>query len=306
VFGRRIWASLGLGLTACAIPLGLETEMPDLPFSVRGVEAEVRASSETRALEGLRSVEAVSLRIRSAMGADLSSPPTLALLEDERRLGGVNLGGHTLRGVGIFIHASRPDEQPWKERWVIAHELVHWYSGEEWEALPSAIEEGLALMLSADFAPRPAFFKALEYERALQAEAELGLADQELSRLLTLTVEKWAAAGKKQREMILRNGLGLLVVRRVGVQELRRLCLEVETSSSPESFVRRIIQDARLAGGGWEPTSGELLGRPLMRMVYLDREGRTIGEAVAPESGAIRTLPPGAVRYRTELNVPGE
>lgn len=122
---------------------------------------------------------------------------------------------------------------------IVAHELVHWFSDGAWDRLPLALEEGLADLVACqlDRAGREA--KLYDLARVPPAEGF-----DEIEAALCVSRESWAGLTPAERDRA--YWVGAIVVQRIGVEGLRGLCEQAAAEGSPLVSTGRVLARAGL------------------------------------------------------------
>jgi len=139
-----VFASFG----ACSAP-----RPPVLEHAVVTTWGAVRAARREDAVEMALFVERIAPRVAAAMPNRRDVPIDIRLVEE---LGREHWGGATITtetGRWIELPADRRDAPA---QAILAHELVHFWLGPQWSALPPVLEEGLAIHLAHKAVPEAA------------------------------------------------------------------------------------------------------------------------------------------------------
>jgi len=102
-------------------------------------------------------------------------------------------------------------------RFLVAHELVHWYMQGVWEHLPHAVEEGLADYIALQLVP-----EAREQRLAEHAETLANMTPERREKALEVSERTWATTPREVRSDA--YAVGFEIVERFGIEGLRELC----------------------------------------------------------------------------------
>ncbi|HUR28794.1 MAG TPA: hypothetical protein VM509_11450 [Planctomycetota bacterium] len=106
-------------------------------------------------------------------------------------------------------------------RFLIGHELVHWYARGVWDRLPHAVEEGLADELGLRFSEDLRLLRGTELAVALAS-----VTPERRARVLAVNERSWKSASAELRFDA--YAVGFEMVQRIGVDGLRALCERAE------------------------------------------------------------------------------
>jgi len=119
--------------------------------------------------------------------------------------------------IAIRIDGSGP------RRFLLAHELVHWYADWAWDHLPIAVEEGMADLVAAQLSPE---LGALRRVMLMHHKPTV----PDIRRMLE--VERGTERGLDWRSREMLYLVGRQVAERIGIDRLRSWCLTAEATGS--------------------------------------------------------------------------
>lgn len=298
--------------TGCGTP-----RPPDLEHAVDTAWGTVHAARRADALEIALVVERVAPRVAAAIpdrrdaAIDIRLVPAL----EQDHWGGATITTEDARWIELPEDARDASAQA-----ILAHELAHWWLGDVWDALPPVLEEGVAIQVShlavTEAAARERGELALvlgtlidgsvaftgpgvvrepggpklttetvEYRLHARVDAdELPI----LSEIFTLESDELAGSTPPGARAVL-DALAYVVVERVGIEKLHRLCQQARLLGRDRIPSAWIWSAARIDPE--EPVSldravRELLGTAEIRALLL-REDLRLWE----DPGAGRTSP---------------
>jgi hypothetical protein len=130
------------------------------PVAVVTAEGEVRASSMADAQRVSSFLADLAPRVRKRLVEARSKPPQVYVLDYD--IPGFT-DGCNADGRIIMTAKARPHE-----RFVLAHELVHWQLSGTWRTLPHTMQEGLADRIAVELAPETRIERELMLSYALR------------------------------------------------------------------------------------------------------------------------------------------
>jgi hypothetical protein len=289
---------LSLALGACATP-----RPPELANSVDGRYGQVRAALSARAEALNVLVEEVAPRVALAIPDCSKAPLDIRLVA---KLAHDSWGGATYTAGGLRWIELPQDETLERLKPTLVHELVHYWLGPDWSALPGVLEEGLCDYIAHQIVPEAAALGRAEYAVMLSSALDGALrfdgprvrgqgADAEfLDEIVSYTVSAPIAKNAlppfqraleiegQDLEPIRSQGvrgtldaLGYLLVHRIGVDALHKLCLRAQMQRLSQVPPEWIFAAARLDGTtktGWRPAIFALFGEQ-EKLALLRREG---------------------------------
>jgi len=177
------------------------------------------------------------------------------------------------------------------ERFVIAHELAHYWLAPEWNVLPQILEEGLADMAGERADPQAGVCRrlfhglrlvtwagigwpyVLEHDGRHEAgmlhlgKPEPGLPD--FGTMLELDGTNYHDVGGEQNENLL-YAVGYALVEQLGVPKLAQLCARARVeglTQIPADWVLDAAGLSRTSGSMWAISGQRLIGDPEQRML---------------------------------------
>jgi len=302
---RRLVSSLVRGIhnvlfllavcTACAAP-----HPPDLRHAVDTTWGTVRAARRDDAVEIGLLVERVAPKVAAAIPNRTSAAIDIRLVTSLAR---AHWGGATITtaaGRWIELPAGGRDHSA---QAILAHELVHFWLGGAWAALPPVLEEGLAIHVAHRAVPEAAprergelalvlgtlldgsiTFTGPGVERGAEGpKFTLGKARYRLharidarelpplESVFTLEADELARSDAPGVRAVL-DALAYVVVERIGVEKLHRLCVQAGVLGHARIPSDWIWSAARIDPD--EPVSleravSDMLGTPEIRALLL-------------------------------------
>jgi hypothetical protein len=141
-------AFLLLALAGCATP-----RPPELPHAIDSAWGTVHSARRDDAIRISAVVDRVAPRIAASLPARATTPLDIRLVP---RMSRPHWGGATFTtAAGRWIEVPQ-DGHDDAARAILAHEIVHFWLGAEWEALPAVLEEGLAILVAQSAVPEAA------------------------------------------------------------------------------------------------------------------------------------------------------
>ena len=194
---RLAFSLLVLGLTACrATP----------PHLVEGAHGTARAYAPEVAAEVSAALDVLAPAVRDRLHSARTDAP-LVFVQPHNVT-------PTCYARLIELGRSTYEVEDW--RFVLHHELVHWYAEGTWvDALPHVLEEGVADYLTCEHFLAVAA-RAAEIERAGPQEIGLG-------ELVEIDRADWLKFSRAEAKLYYRTAFEL--VRRIGLERLRELAL---------------------------------------------------------------------------------
>ncbi len=150
-------AFLLLALPGCVAP-----RPPELPHAVDSAWGTVRAARRDDAVQISAVVERVAPRVAASLHARATTALDIRLVP---RMGRAHWGGATFTTAENRWIELPEDGRDDAAQAILAHEIVHFWLGAEWEQLPPVLEEGLAIHVAHAAVP----------EAALRERAELAI-----------------------------------------------------------------------------------------------------------------------------------
>lgn len=288
---------------------------PDLQHAVDTRWGTVRAARHADAVEIGLVVERIAPRVVAAMPELDDTALDIRLVAELAR---DHWGGATITtddGTWIELPHDRRDHAA---QAILAHELVHYWLGGDWEALPAVLEEGIAIHVAhkavPEAAPRERGELALVLGTLLDGSVTFTgpgvaqgpggssftsdrarytlharLASGELpplSRVFEMDTDELAQSSAPGVRAVL-DALAYVVVERIGVEKLHRLCVQSRFLGHERIPSEWIWSAARIDPD--EPVSldravRDMLGTPEIRALLL-REDLQLGRP-APADGA--------------------
>lgn len=301
---RRLVSSLARGIhpilllaafTACAAP-----RPPDLRHAVDTTWGTVRAARRDDAVEIGLVLERVAPRVAASIPNRAAAALDIRLVPD---MGRDHWGGATITTTeGRWIELPE-DGRDASAQAILAHELVHYWLGGEWQALPPVLEEGLAIHLAhkavPEAAPRERGELALVLGTLLDGSVTFegpGVARGAAGPTLTASKARYTLHARIDvRELpplrdtftvaaddlarsaapgvrAVLDALGYVVVERIGVARLHQLCVQAGLLGHERIPADWIWSAARIDPD--EPVSleravREMLGTPEVRALLL-------------------------------------
>lgn len=170
-----------------------------------GTEGIVLADSSSIAANVSAHLDELAPIVKNYLGSSKATPISILVVNRDTR--GAYISGEHSR---IEIRRDIATEQ--QKRFILYHELVHWYGDGTWiDSLPLYVEEGVADYLSCE---RIGALEARSTEKALAPGTTL-----DLNWLHTVTPHEWQKADAAQTEFMRRAGFA--VVYRIGIPRLR-------------------------------------------------------------------------------------
>lgn len=287
--------SLAAACTACAAP-----RPPELRHAVDTTWGTVRAARRDDAVEIGLLVERVAPKVAAAIPNRTAAAIDIRLVPELAR---AHWGGATITteaGRWIELPAAGRDVSA---QAILAHELVHYWLGGEWLALPPVLEEGLAIHVAhlavPEAAPRERGELALVLGTLLDGSVSFtgpGVAHgpsgpsltpgkarytlharidagelPPLDSVFTLEADELARSAAPGVRAVL-DALAYVVVERIGVDKLHRLCVQAGVLGHARIPSEWIWTAARIDPD--EPVSlqravEEMLGTPEIRALLL-------------------------------------
>lgn len=292
------------GLTACAT-----ARPPDLEHAVDTTWGTVRAARRDDAVEIGLLVERVAPRVASSIPNRSQAALDIRLVAD---MGRDHWGGATITtDEGRWIELPEGGRDVPAQA-ILAHELVHYWLGGEWSALPPVLEEGLAIHLAHQAVPEAAAGErgelALVLGTLLDGSVTFtgpGVAQGTAGRKLTSDRTRYTlharidardlpelrdtfsveaddlARSAAPGERAVLDALGYVVVQRIGVSRLHQLCVQAGLLGHDRIPSEWIWGASRIDPE--EPVSleravREMLGTPEVRALLMREDLRLGGE----------------------------
>jgi hypothetical protein len=213
-----------------------------MPITVVTASGTVHANSTEEADRVAGWLQSYGPRVRERLDAAAVPPPQVSVVQTGLPGGPDQSGVCYKPNVGQWFIAIQSGQQDAQE-FLLVHELVHYYSGREWDRLSPAMQEGLADEIARALVPD---------------EASRGPLLLDMSALFSYTggdPRRYLDMGRDEYDdldpVALSNsrGVGYFVAHRLGVDALRELCLEAERNG-----VSRVSAMALLDRAGLAPT----------------------------------------------------
>jgi hypothetical protein len=150
-----------------------------------------------------------------------------------------------------------------KERSSLAHELVHWYAAGYWDALPHAIEEGLADLIAIRLVPTRAAEKRMQAHWMVRGGIEGLWPILEPQELLDLSCSDIGnlAYGPELSSVY---ALGFVVAEAIGIDGLRDLCLAARRNGLERLPAEELLRAASIDPGHMEMLADRLTPWPVV------------------------------------------
>jgi len=209
--------SLALRLLRCA-PLLFAACVAKPPVILRCTDGEARAWSIAEAQETCDLIDELAPTVRTWLGENIDAPPRIDRMPRSEN------------GWDGTVYPDRILLGPLPEadlRFVIAHELVHWYAAGSWNLLPHLVEEGLATTIALRLAPERSDLRRIAYHWYVRWALEGRTPPFDLDFAFSLTGASWETLEGDPRVMSL-YGLGLVVAEWIGVDRLHQMCLDAQ------------------------------------------------------------------------------
>ena len=235
---------------ACALLLGLAGCLahfpPRLPHAAESPWGTVRAEDPAIASEMATLVDEIAPRIAPEVpGLDVRDLDVRVV----RGFADPLWGGATFQMPGGYWMELPVGSLPELARSTLAHELVHYWLGPDWDPLPAVLEEGLADLVAGRVVPEEsaieragyaillstAFSGGLELRVGPPSEARASIATMrlnadldpaqlpELDDVLRMSSRDLNAVESRENRLFL-YGFGYLFASRIGVERLYELC----------------------------------------------------------------------------------
>ena len=133
-------------------------------------------------------------------------------------------------------------------RFMLAHELVHWYADGVWCRLPLALEEGLGYCIAIQFEPDSPAFNPQAVARLVAR-----LRDWKIEAAFDWPRQEDDSISEDQN--VVNRLAGLAIVERIGVEGLRTMCANAEREGRATLSTDQVLERAGLPRG---MTLGEL------------------------------------------------
>jgi hypothetical protein len=277
----RAWlGGLLLALSACVGHLP-----PRLPYSAHSDWGTVRAEDEATAREVAAIVDEIAPRVAPRVpGLDLR-PLDIRIV---RGFADPLWGGATFQMPGGSWMEIPVGSLPDLVESTLAHEMVHYWLGHDWDTLPAVIEEGLADLVAGDAAPEESAIERAGYAVLLSSAFSDGLellvaidGDERIARpyrlnaeldreslpgveeILAMSSRDLNAVGDRENRLLL-YGFGYLFAARIGIDHLHQLCLEAHRRGMQHVPARWLYTAADIDAGdseSWKLAIESLLGR---------------------------------------------
>jgi hypothetical protein len=221
-------AIVGLLSSSC-----VTIQVPPPPVLVRTPEGDVRASTEADAKRVAALLVELAPRVRELLDETHVGPPRVDVLDHAVPY----LGDAANYNGRIYLTPSARS----MERFVLAHELVHWQISGTWRALPFTVQEGLADRIGTELAPEVRFNREMQMSLALSSSSVRDPID-----LLDLSKREWSSL-KQSDAASARFGVGYFIVERIGIERLHELCGEFVTSARARIPPERLLDEAALS-----------------------------------------------------------
>jgi len=233
------------------LPGCVASRPPELPHAVDSVWGTVHSARYQDAVEISAVVERVAPRVAASLPARATTRLDIRLVA---RMGRAHWGGATFTSAGqrwIELPENGRDDSA---RATLAHEIVHFWLGAEWERLPPVLEEGLAIHIAHEAVPEAALVERAELAIVLGTLLDGSVrityeADGTGSRPASDRVTYTARARIQSRDMpplrtafevgdrelvrfsepgtrAVLDAIGYVVVDRIGVDNLHALCVQ--------------------------------------------------------------------------------
>ncbi len=228
---------------------------------------EIRAASSARADEVARTVDAELPLVRSMLGDGCREIPRGLICVFEKQGAGSRGTTHE-ELVELFVGA---DAEEFDLRYLVAHELTHYFAGSEWRRLPAVLEEGLCELIAQRAVPDGGTSRRVEHainvatmiQRQLRSSYPMQVHDE--IRVVTWTlaadIERSSmptAVGALQlshqelhelepdRNKRALTSFGYLLATRIGLEGLGELCRETLDSSRDVATPAAVFDAAKL------------------------------------------------------------
>jgi hypothetical protein len=194
---------LALCLTACV-------SVPD--HRVDGQHGTVLAYAPEVAREVAETLDVLAPAVRARLESPRTAPPVVHVRSSD--------AGPSYRGDRIELGRPLYEQEDW--RFVLHHELVHWYAESTWvEGLPLVLEEGVADYLTCE-----AFGGLAARAEQIRARAYPTV---DLVAAFEIEQDDWHRLDRPGA--LLHYHLGFELVQRIGLEELRELALTGEITA---------------------------------------------------------------------------
>ena len=211
----------------------IAVQVPEPPVSVQTAEGEVRASNREDAERVAALLVELAPKVREILVETRAEPPQVYVLEwDVPKFG----DGSNYDGRILMNGRSRP-----RERFCLAHELVHWQIAGAWELLPHTAQEGLADRVAAQLAPET----RVERELMLAYQLQWGSLRDPMDAL-KLSTREWSGVRNTWDRFSL-YGVGYFIVARIGIEDLHAMCAEAKAEERISVLPMELLERARLS-----------------------------------------------------------
>ena len=242
---RRGLALALVALAALAASGCVSTEFDVAPLEHAGEVAVVRGHRAADVAEVARLAAELDPLVRAIVRPRAPERPRI-VVQVECRERCCDAATTTARAGFAGLRTSRyivlRVRDPGARRFLLAHELVHWYADWAWDHLPIAVEEGLADLVASRLNPtfgaqRRAFLEGLGPLTATDTRA-------------LLQVERGAEHGLPDRARERLYLAGARVAERLGIERLREWCEAAEAGGPAPIPAARFLADPATAALG--------------------------------------------------------
>lgn len=289
-------------LTACTVlPACSSARPPDLEHAVDTRWGVVRAARREDAVEIAQVVERVAPRVTSSIPACGSSALDIRLVA---KLGRSHWGGATITTPNARWIELPESGRSFSAQAILAHELVHYWLGGDWLAMPAVLEEGLAIHVAHMAVPEAAARERADLALVLGTliggsvtftgpaveHGDAGPHFAQRSSRYTLYARIDASELPPLRDVFdvesddlartaapgvraVLDALAYVVVERIGIEKLHRLCVQAQFLGHARIPSEWIWSAARINPD--EPVSldravRDMLGTPEIQALLLD------------------------------------
>jgi len=276
---RSLFATLVLLVAGCAFdrPPLMPAEATRAPLCVHAQDAQTaervlenaeQGLAAAQRLPGMRTRKAIDIRVASAGGAAAT--------------GSTRWLGDPARREEAWIELALGDDAD-EQRFLLGHELAHALFDETWQLLPQIVEEGLADHAGEAASPACGASRRLAHvirlcswtgpglsirEPGREAETLFARLEPESlpepARMLELDGRSYHDVKPAENRELL-YAFGYLIVERIGVAQLREMCVAAHAAKRSKLAPQELLEAARLDPRdkrSWTSAIEALVGEP--------------------------------------------